>query len=1124
MGVLNIFNSNVGGSLSNSIGGYNGALVRIKPLVDMDIKGVYASVASEQSRLISPRIYRGSTVIASGPEKLGTTVAGGEATYFPLDSVVTLNANQIYYVGVFSHSVTVFSKGVGDETVSDVFFEKGTYAPLNFSSIWGYSFGIGLERVVNNPPTLNLTSPIGNLIPGTGGNCEDLSKWLVYSADVVTLSNTGKKYGSSSFKFTNSNNNGHRYKDNIQLDATKYYLALVDVFVESFSSGAYRILIPDSGGFNNSINATANTSKIGVWQNVYLKFTGKGNARVSLGNGTNTTGVAYMDGVRIYEIDKATYDKIDVDPNYTGERLAQKFPYTDPTISQTLVEGNTYKIEGTVSDTDAGNVLSVKYSIAGGPTQTIPVGASDGANRLSFSKTLTYSQGRFWDGQTDVSGLLPAETSSLQIWANDGIDDSAKVTHNFTIVQDDGKLYVPVNVVTSAYLTSNTAPPVRLSNGWLVVPVYSGITVYLYISKNNGKTFELLGQRDTGTVTGVSIVSKGNSVFLLVTIDGTKRINLYKINPTDEQPSIVPLASPDSDQTAFGACSITINQSGTELHAVWQSRNSKYSLSFNLRYSRGTINSDGSVTWGTVEQLTTTNSSSASNGRPIIAILNNGNPIVVYGASLSTTDRRVMFAFKNTDSWVQNATLYQAGPYIPISKSSVVDISGVFHTVWQGTDANDTVNPWIYYSNSKDNGIHWLAAPRKLLKGQNASISSDKNGKLTITYDDGGDIKRIESTDEFSTFSGPFVIGQGTNPVTFFDQTFQTDFSIPPTIYQSTGAVKYYGVLHLNKQPVVTLDTPDNQSLTELATLRISGNTLDEDADNVVTTKYQINNGPIRNLQSGLSDGVTPILFARNLNYRNKRIWDGATDVTGVDLAENIDHVLTVWAVDDHGGKSPDQTRKFRVVWNRPPVISDQDRNLGIMEVPPEVAYSVTDPENNPFTVTEKINGQEIRSYAGVADRQENLTIPKDKWLRLEPGVQHTLTIEATDNQGMTSTRTYTLTRFVDKIIFHGMNYSTLDPTIRDKFTTDVAAKRILVSPVWDLPLGANVQVEVTNNAYDVTPTYEDATLVTKMGRAHLFDNTQKTADKWGINFRIRIEKGTAISPIHLKGVGGAFD
>lgn len=327
-----------------------------------------------------------------------------------------------------------------------------------------------------------------------------------------------------------------------------------------------------------------------------------------------------------------------------------------------------------------------------------------------------------------------------------------------------------------------------------------------------------------------------------------------------------------------------------------------------------------------------------------------------------------------------------------------------------------------------------------------------------------------------------------------------------------------------NNAPTLTLTNPtDNQTLAEGNTLQVEGEASDADNGNVVTVKYKINNGTARAIASGVSDGSSPLSFAKSLTYSNKRLWDGAVDVTGADLAENVDHVLTVWAEDDQGGKSEEVTRKFRVIWNRPPTISGENGDLGIMEEPPSVEYTVTDPETNPFTVTEKINGQVIRSFPGVAGQQETITVPHDMWLRLEPGVPHSLTIEASDDQGMTSTRTYTLTRFVDKIVF-SLDFATMQQETKDFFTTDVAAKRLLLTPIWDLPPGAILLVEVCNNAYDEEPAWEDATIVVKLNRAHLFANETKTAAEWGINFRVRIEKGTATQPIYVKGVGGAFD
>ncbi|QOS97885.1 DNRLRE domain-containing protein [Brevibacterium sp. JNUCC-42] len=320
----------------------------------------------------------------------------------------------------------------------------------------------------------------------------------------------------------------------------------------------------------------------------------------------------------------------------------------------------------------------------------------------------------------------------------------------------------------------------------------------------------------------------------------------------------------------------------------------------------------------------------------------------------------------------------------------------------------------------------------------------------------------------------------------------------------------------LNQPPTLSLKTPsDNQTLTESYVFKIEGTVTDTDKDDVVVTKYRINNGTIRAIASGVSDGNSPISFAKSLLFQNKRLYDGTTDITGTDLAENIDHILTIWAEDDQGGKSTEVTRKFRVVHNRPPVISGQNKDLGIIEAAPTETYSVTDPEDDSFTVVEKINGTLIRSFPGEAGREETVTLPPDVWLSLQPDIEHILTIEATDSQGMAYTRSYTFKRFENKIVIDGLAVP---------FTTDIAAKRVLITPDWVVPLGTIIKVETCNNAFDESPTWEDCTLVVKLGRGYLFTNDKKTAAEWGIDIRFRIEKGEAVSPISFKGFGGAFD
>nr|WP_278429827.1 hypothetical protein [Brevibacillus laterosporus] len=392
--------------------------------------------------------------------------------------------------------------------------------------------------------------------------------------------------------------------------------------------------------------------------------------------------------------------------------------------------------------------------------------------------------------------------------------------------------------------------------------------------------------------------------------------------------------------------------------------------------------------------------------------------------------------------------------------------------------------------------------------------SSDRDNTFNST-------DKYSKHNQFWNWFGIYTMGQETyinhkesRAVRGYGRASDWSTTADVTIVSHTGWRPVLEVL--NQPPTLSLKTPsNNQTLTENDVLIIKGTVSDADKDNVVVTKYRINNGTTRAIASGVSDGSSPISFAKSLLFQNKRLYDGTTDITGIDLAENTDHILTIWAEDDQGGKSTEITRKFRVVHNRPPVISGQNKDLGIIEAAPSESYSVTDPEGDSFTVVEKINGTVIRSFPGVADREETATIPPDIWLTLQPDVVHTLTVTATDKQGMMYTRSYTFKRFENKIVIDGLAVP---------FTTDIAAKRVLITPDWVIPFGTVVKVETCNNAFDESPTWEDCTLVVKLGRGYLYTNDKKTADKWGIDIRFHIEKGEATKPISIQGFGGAFD
>lgn len=71
----------------------------------------------------------------------------------------------------------------------------------------------------------------------------------------------------------------------------------------------------------------------------YWKFTPDKNTAKFGWSYQNTNAEVKIDNISIFEVDQATYDKIDVDAEFTGDKLAQKFPYVDsyPNFAENLL-------------------------------------------------------------------------------------------------------------------------------------------------------------------------------------------------------------------------------------------------------------------------------------------------------------------------------------------------------------------------------------------------------------------------------------------------------------------------------------------------------------------------------------------------------------------------------------------------------------------------------------------------------------------------------------------------------------------------------------------------------------------------------------------------------------------
>ncbi|MGF9821979.1 Ig-like domain-containing protein [Brevibacillus agri] len=608
----------------------------------------------------------------------------------------------------------------------------------------------------------------------------------------------------------------------------------------------------------------------------------------------------------------------------------------------------------------------------------------------------------------------------------------------------------PVTVVAQPYNTSGNGGRklVRLSNGWLVAAVHKGsaspFTNIFYKSEDNGVTWTRLCSLSTVLQAGntVAMVSKGTRVFVLQK-DGSAQLGFATFDALTQTDVAITTTVLDSGQTDLGPTpTLAINNAGTELHAAWASKNSTYPNSFNIRYAKGTIDGNGNVTWGSVEQVTKYNTSGSDIINPCIIF--STEPIIFTNTTGSVSAAGWITCFKKS---LSSYNVYSSGysnwgnvgvnsgassSYPPSSPCAVVDGNGVIHVVWHGKDATDTSRDNVRYSKSTDGGVTWSAAT-KLTSGntydqRNASITVDKDNKIFVVWQGKSSANpnyfeiRVVSYDGASwgtiTDLTSGAIGNHRQyPSALLDKTVQ--ITSPPIIYQDTqdSKVKFLGTWTTNQNPSITLTSPgDNQTLAEGNTMPVAGEASDADNGNVVTVKYKINNGTARAIASGVSDGSSPLSFAKSLTYSNKRLWDGSTDVTGADLAENVDHVLTVWAEDDQGGKSAEITRKFRVSHNKPPAITvDAFTPVQSGLIPPDlitISGTVSDPDGNTVTVTGKANnGAPQTLLSGVSGGNWSFSFPVSA---LQEG-GNTITITATDQFGSSTVKTFNVNNAITK-------------------------------------------------------------------------------------------------------------
>lgn len=261
----------------------------------------------------------------------------------------------------------------------------------------------------------------------------------------------------------------------------------------------------------------------------------------------------------------------------------------------------------------------------------------------------------------------------------------------------------PTVVINQPYSTEGNGGRklVRLDNGWLNSVLKQPTGSLIYRSQDNASSWTMI--RNIGyNANDLSVVSNNNNIYILYTYSTGVFMRVFN----EDGDLIGSTTTVDTGQSALGNCSLDINKEGTELHACWASKNSTYPNSFNIRYCKGVINNNDTVTWGSVEQITTINYSTQIGYQNPTIVLSNNMPIILSQYSTNNSvSYSIPISYYNGSKWETiNNRVTGLNNYVQSNPSACVDKDGVIHVTWESKEGEYY---YIYYSKSANNGLTW---------------------------------------------------------------------------------------------------------------------------------------------------------------------------------------------------------------------------------------------------------------------------------------------------------------------------------------------------------------------------------------------------------------------------------
>ena len=198
---------------------------------------------------------------------------------------------------------------------------------------------------------------------------------------------------------------------------------------------------------------------------------------------------------------------------------------------------------------------------------------------------------------------------------------------------------------------------------------------------------------------------------------------------------------------------------------------------------------------------------------------------------------------------------------------------------------------------------------------------------------------------------------------------------------------------------------------------------------------------------------------------------------------------------------------------NTAPAINASSTNLGKQNAPFNFAYTVTDADGDTLTVAEKLDGKTTATRTGIASGTA-LTFGQGStangFQRILNG-SHTIQITANDGKESTSLNA-TFTKSV----------TSASVTLAEPLTVEGDITVAVLQVTGSIPDDAVFKAEVTNNANDPSPVWQDATVEVQKGVNIVFTNSVATNGA-AFNFRVSVSRGASGTGGYIEAVSGAF-